>query len=110
MKYRFRKYSHPLSYPVYKDPDTYNPEREDPELVKKYSYLGFGGGRHACMVRKPRYCCCVCFLGTEHLLQQGENFAYLQIKTIWSVLLRNFDMEVAGPLPKPDYKAMVVGM
>jgi len=73
---------------VYPKPDEYNPEREDPELKKKYSYLGFGGGRHACM---------------------GENFAFLQIKTIWSVLLRNFDMEVVGPLPVPDYKAMVVG-
>jgi sterol 14-demethylase len=40
----------------------------------------------------------------------GENFAYLQIKTIWSVLLRNFDIELVGELPKPDYTAMVVGM
>jgi hypothetical protein len=39
----------------------------------------------------------------------GENFAYLQIKTIWSVLLRNFDIELVGELPKPDYTAMVVG-
>ena len=27
-------------------------------------------------------------------LLQGQNFAYLQIKTIWSVLLRNFDLEL----------------
>jgi len=39
----------------------------------------------------------------------GEQFAYLQIKTIWSVLLRNFDLDLAGKLPTPDYKAMVVG-
>lgn len=29
---------------------------------------------------------------------QGQNFAYLQIKTIWSVLLRNFDFEMIDPV------------
>ncbi len=59
-----------------------------PLRLGKYRWLGFGAGRHACM---------------------GENFAYLQIKTIWSVLLRDFDLELVGELPKPDYTAMVVG-
>jgi sterol 14-demethylase len=39
----------------------------------------------------------------------GEQFAYMQIKTIWSVLLRNFELELVSPLPKPDFEAMVVG-
>ena len=39
----------------------------------------------------------------------GETFAYMQIKTIWSILLRNFDFELVGNLPEPDYEGMVVG-
>ena len=39
----------------------------------------------------------------------GETFAYMQIKTIWSHLLRNFDFELVGTLPEPDYVGMVVG-
>lgn len=75
---------------VFPNADQYNPERfvEEDKQTQKYRYLGFGAGRHGCM---------------------GENFAYLQIKTIWSVLLRNFDIELVGELPKPDYTAMVVG-
>lgn len=75
---------------VFPNPDQYNPERfvEEDKQTQKYRFVGFGAGRHGCM---------------------GENFAYLQIKTIWTVLLRNFDIELVGPLPKPDYTAMVVG-
>jgi sterol 14-demethylase len=39
----------------------------------------------------------------------GEQFAYMQIKTVWSVLLRKFDLELISPLPEPNYEAMVVG-
>ncbi len=40
----------------------------------------------------------------------GENFAYLQVKTIVSTMLRMFDLKlVRKGLPLPDYKAMVVG-
>ena len=35
--------------------------------------------------------------------------AVLQIKTIWSVLLRNFDFELIDPFPEPDFESMVVG-
>lgn len=77
---------------VYTNPDKFDPDRFAPgreeDKKKPFSFVGFGGGRHGCM---------------------GETFAYLQIKTIWSVLLRNFDMEIVGELPKPDYSAMVVG-
>ena len=77
---------------VFAEPDRYDPERYAPpreeDKQAPFSHIGFGGGRHACM---------------------GEQFAYLQIKTIWSVLLRDFDMEAVGALPQPDYDAMVVG-
>lgn len=33
----------------------------------------------------------------------------VQIKTIWSVLLRNFEMEMLDPFPQADYSSMVVG-
>jgi sterol 14alpha-demethylase len=84
--------SHRLSS-VYTNPDKYDPDRfaagREEDQKQPFSYLGFGGGRHGCM---------------------GEMFAYLQIKTIWSVLLRNFEMELVGKCPEPDYSAMVVGM
>ena len=77
---------------VYSEPNVYKPERfkgESPEDKRAYaSFIGFGSGRHGCM---------------------GETFAYMQIKTIWSHLLRNFDFELVGKLPEPDYEGMVVG-
>ena len=77
---------------VYSEPNVYKPERfkgESPEDKRAYaSFIGFGSGRHGCM---------------------GETFAYMQIKTIWSHLLRNFDFELVGKLPEPDYEGMDVG-
>ncbi|CAF3218671.1 unnamed protein product [Rotaria socialis] len=77
---------------VYKNPEEFNPERflgENPEDQKeKFSYIAFGGGRHSCL---------------------GEKFAYLQVKTIWSILLRKFDFELCQEHPEPDYSALVVG-
>lgn len=32
-----------------------------------------------------------------------------QIKTIWSVLLRNFEWELVDPIPQPNWNAMVIG-
>ncbi|MCD7467178.1 hypothetical protein HAX54_004455 [Datura stramonium] len=40
----------------------------------------------------------------------GEPFAYLQIKAIWSHLLRNFEFELISPFPEIDWNAMVVGV
>ena len=85
-------YAHRLG-DVYKDPTTFDPSRFTPDREEDkqipFSYIGFGGGRHGCM---------------------GETFAYMQVKTIWSVLLRQFDFElVPGEIPEPDYAAMVVG-
>lgn len=51
-------------------------------------YLPFGAGRHRCI---------------------GEQFAYLQLGTIISTLVRNFDWELEkGRFPEPDYTSMVV--
>ncbi len=83
-------FSHRLAH-VWKKPDEYNPARHlegSGEGVLPFSFVGFGGGRHGCM---------------------GETFAYMQIKTIWSYLLRNFEFELVSPFPEPDYDSMVVG-
>jgi sterol 14-demethylase len=77
---------------VFKNPDSFEPERfnpDCPETKVPYAYLGFGGGMHACM---------------------GQQFGLLQVKTIVSVLLRNFKFEACDKeFPEPDYEAMVVG-
>lgn len=78
---------------VFRDPDVFDPDRFGPgrEEHKKspYAYLGFGGGMHSCM---------------------GQNFAYVQVKTILSILFREYDIEmVSDKMPEIDYEAMVVG-
>nr|APU50920.1 obtusifoliol 14-alpha demethylase [Fritillaria cirrhosa] len=79
---------------IFKDPDTYDPDRyavgrEEDKAAGAFSYISFGGGRHGCL---------------------GEPFAYLQIKAIWSHLLRNFEFELVSPFPENDWNAMVVGV
>ncbi|KAJ4842705.1 hypothetical protein Tsubulata_017877 [Turnera subulata] len=79
---------------IYKDPDSYDPDRfapgrEEDKAAGAFSYISFGGGRHGCL---------------------GEPFAYLQIKAIWSHLLRNFELELISPFPEIDWNAMVVGV
>lgn len=70
------------------DPDRFGPGREE-HKKSPYAYLGFGGGMHSCM---------------------GQNFAYVQVKTILSVLFREYDLEmVSDEMPDIDYKQMVVG-
>jgi sterol 14-demethylase len=84
-------FSHRLKH-VFKNADHYEPDRFLPPREEQngmpFSYLGFGGGRHACM---------------------GQQFAMLQIKTIWTILLRNFDFEMLDPFPDPDFTSMVIG-
>lgn len=72
------------------DPDRYiNPDDDTLKKELPFSFVGFGGGMHACM---------------------GQQFAYMQLKAVLSVLLNTFDLEmVAKELPEPDYEAMVVG-
>lgn len=82
-------FQHRLDH-VFEEPLKFDPDRflgERGQKVANFGYIGFGGGRHGCM---------------------GETFAYLQIKTIWSVILRQFDFEMIDQFPDPDYEAMVV--
>jgi sterol 14alpha-demethylase len=45
-------------------------------------YTTFSGGRHACI---------------------GESYAYMQIKAIWSHLLRNFELKLESPFPETNW-------
>ena len=75
----------------YTNPDQFDPERFSTERAedKKYSfsYISFGGGKHACI---------------------GESFAFVQVRAIWSWLLRNYEMELVSKNVKPNYTTMVV--
>jgi sterol 14-demethylase len=77
---------------VFPNPDTFDPDRYTfPREEHKipYGYLGFGGGMHSCM---------------------GQNFAFLQVKTILSIMFKTFEMEMVNDvMPECDYEAMVVG-
>ena len=54
---------------------------------EKFSYVPFGAGRHRCI---------------------GEAFAYVQIKTIWSTLLRTYQFElVDGRFPPVNTATMI---
>ncbi|XP_019646002.1 PREDICTED: lanosterol 14-alpha demethylase-like [Branchiostoma belcheri] len=74
---------------TWKDADTWDPNRflEGNASTGKFSYVPFGAGRHRCI---------------------GENFAYVQIKTIWAVLLREFEFElVDGHFPAVNVETMI---
>lgn len=77
---------------TFPEPDTFDPDRfaaPREEHKKPYSYMGFGGGLHSCM---------------------GQNFAFLQVKTILSILFREYEIErVAEDMPAIGYDDMVVG-
>ena len=76
---------------VYERPDAFEPERfsESRAEHKKspYAFLSFGAGRHACI---------------------GESFGVLQTKTIYSWLLRNYELEYIGQEVRPDFTTMIV--
>uniref|UniRef100_A0A667WQ04 Lanosterol 14-alpha demethylase n=1 Tax=Myripristis murdjan TaxID=586833 RepID=A0A667WQ04_9TELE len=68
----------------------FNPDRylnDNPAAGEKFAYVPFGAGRHRCI---------------------GENFAYVQIKTIWSTMLRLYDFDlVDGYFPTINYTTMI---
>jgi len=74
------------------DPDRYDPDRFAPgrEEDRKdfYAMITFGGGRHRCV---------------------GSVFAHQQIKVIWSILLRRFELELVNQHYPPDYSTFVAG-
>uniref|UniRef100_A0A8C5S728 Lanosterol 14-alpha demethylase n=1 Tax=Laticauda laticaudata TaxID=8630 RepID=A0A8C5S728_LATLA len=66
-------------------PDRYL--QDNPAAEKKFAFVPFGAGRHRCI---------------------GENFAYIQIKTIWSTLLRLYEFDlVDGYFPAINYTTMI---
>ncbi len=77
---------------VFADPNRFDPERFGPERDEDkknpMGWISFGGGRHRCM---------------------GIVFAQLQLRAVWSHLLRNFDFELLEPRYEPDYNRMLVG-
>jgi sterol 14-demethylase len=77
---------------VFTDPDRYDPDRFAPGRAEhrkaKFSIITFGGGKHGCI---------------------GLTFAYLQVKAIWSVFLRRFDLELIDLNPQPNWTTFVVG-
>ncbi|KAL6841653.1 hypothetical protein ACP4OV_028592 [Aristida adscensionis] len=73
---------------IYRDPEVYDPnrfgpEREEDKAGGKFSFTPFSGGRHAC---------------------PGEAYAYMQMKVIWSHLLRNFELKLVSPFPATDWE------
>ncbi len=75
------------------DPDAFAPERyaepRQEDLVNRWTWIPFGAGRHRCV---------------------GANFAMIQLKAIFSVLLRDWTFELAQPPDsyRNDHSKMVV--
>lgn len=68
----FESHMDPEYFP---DPERFDPHREEPEQM--FAYIPFGGGRHKCA---------------------GNAFAILQLKAIFSALLRRYEFELVGPI------------
>jgi sterol 14alpha-demethylase len=75
------------------DPNAFNPDRynkpEQADIVNRWTWIPFGAGRHRCV---------------------GAAFAQMQIKAIFSVLLREYEFEMAQPADSyhNDHSKMVV--
>lgn len=69
-------------------PERYEPPREE-DIVHRWNWIPFGGGRHRCV---------------------GAAFATMQIKAIFSVLLREYEFEMMQPPEtyRNDHSKMVV--
>ena len=73
----------------FSNPDKFHPDRfASPANEDLQALIGFGGGRHRCM---------------------GKNFAILQIKALWSVLMDRFEFSLDEPFPSPNYGSWVTG-
>jgi sterol 14-demethylase len=70
---------------VFNDPDQWDPNRFAPgrqeDRAHPYAMVGFGGGPHKCL---------------------GMNFAYTEMKVIFSLLLKRYQLELVDPDPQPD--------
>jgi len=70
------------------DPDRYGPGREE-DRAQPWGWIPFGGGPHRCL---------------------GANFALMQLKAIFSIVLRRYEFELAAPPEtyRDDHSRMVV--
>jgi sterol 14-demethylase len=68
------------------DPDRFAPPREEDK--RDFAYIAFGGGRHKCM---------------------GNAFAILQVKAIITLLLGQYEFELAGDEIASDFHGLVIG-
>lgn len=75
------------------DPDAFDPDRylkpREEDVLHRWTYIPFGAGRHRCV---------------------GAAFATMQIKAIFSVLLREYEFEMLQPADsyRNDHSKMVV--
>ncbi|KAJ3702629.1 hypothetical protein LUZ61_006334 [Rhynchospora tenuis] len=72
---------------LHNDPERYDPDRYLSTIEKEmssqlFSDISFGGGRHAC---------------------PGEAFTYNKLKTIWSYLIRNYELDLDSSFPKGEW-------
>eukprot|EP00461_Guttulinopsis_vulgaris_P002790 UN02791 len=68
------------------DPERFLPPRSEGEDIldeKQWKFIAFGEGKHQCL---------------------GRDFAFLQVKTIWSYLFRHFDFELVTPQKTEDMR------
>jgi sterol 14-demethylase len=77
---------------AFRDPQRFDPSRFEPgreEDQRIFAYIPFGAGRHRCV---------------------GAAFAMMQLKAIFSILLRRYEFELAQPPEsyKSDHSKMVV--
>jgi sterol 14-demethylase len=77
---------------VFPDPDAYDPMRFSPERISAergdaqqatFRLINFGGGAHYCL---------------------GLRFAELEMKAVLTLLLRRYELTLAGPTPVADYR------
>jgi sterol 14-demethylase len=77
---------------TYVDPHQYDPDRfahgREEDRKAPYSLIGFGGGKHRCI---------------------GMLFAYQQIKVLWAMVLRRYEIQMMEAEYRPDYRTLVVG-
>ena len=75
------------------NPDAFDPDRNlvprQEDLANRWTWIPFGAGRHRCV---------------------GAQFAMMQLKAIFSVLLQNYEFELAQPADsyRNDHSKMVV--
>ncbi|XBI97635.1 hypothetical protein VPH35_017973 [Triticum aestivum] len=70
------------------DPCRFGPGREEDKTGGKFSDISFGAGRYSCL---------------------GQDYAFMQIKVIWSYLLRNFELELISPFPELENDKILPG-